>query len=167
MNRQRATRILELALLSAIIGLLASGGVQRFAIGGGGHHARVGERAAQLQTAVLDFHRQWLIAGHRAAVDDLRGFADGRIDSNQHGWPVASDDSNRPPDLNDCAALWRGLQARPPTVTAALPGTPGGDDAEYMLLREADGCLYRYLQAPELAIRYDAARGRVALLGTP
>ncbi|GEM_PF-6229397 len=167
MSSQRGTRLLELTLASAIIGLLVGSGAQQFAIGSGEHHTQVGVRAAQLQTAVLDFHRQWLSAGHRGAVDDLRGFADGRLDSNQHGWPVARDDSNRSPDLNDCAALWQALQARPPAVTAALPGSEPSGDAQYMLLREADGCLYRYLPAPELAIRYNAANGLVALLGTP
>ncbi|MGI2258260.1 type II secretion system protein [Shewanella sp. GXUN23E] len=108
-SRSRGFTLIELVVVIIILGILAVVAVPKFInMQDDAHEARILSQFAAFESAVKLYHSGWLAGGHTGAVEDLKGFGDGNLDSTVTGWPYAVSGADTPL-FNACGELWHAL----------------------------------------------------------
>jgi prepilin-type N-terminal cleavage/methylation domain-containing protein len=124
--------LLELVLTVTILGILAISVIPKFL--SFTYEATLSQSkalASSLSQAVYFTQIQWRINGHTSAVIDLDNYAGNEIDTNDIGFPTAT---NRPninaipnyigPNKRGCNDIWNALLQDPPTVSDKIQDNP-------------------------------------------
>lgn len=110
--------------------------------------------------------------GHSTRVQNLNGFGDGTIDTNNIGYPIGTTKGNGNENIGvgnqGCVDLWNGLLEDPPSVAL-------NNGADYRAYRHSSNkfCSYAYRKNGDTAnrnnsqiiIRYDSNTGNVDVCG--
>ncbi len=128
--------------------------------------------ATSLRTGAETVKLVFRTAGHTVRVQNLAGYGDGTIDTNNLGYPIGTTKGNGNENIGvgnaGCVGVWEGVLDAPPTVA-----TSNGSD--YRSYRHTSNkiCSYVYhaggdtgnRNTGQLVIRYDSRDGSVDVCG--
>lgn len=151
--------IVELVVVIVILGILAAVALPRFMDASErAHDSAVIATKGALAESVALFKAQWFVNGNSQGdpENDVNGFGDGAVDSNESGWPVRHDgDSTNTSTTTEwvaasdtmvvanCVTVWTGLLgAQGPSVEATSATPTAG--IEYLASAADPTCTYVY-----------------------
>jgi len=155
--------LVELVVVILILGILAATALPRFMnVNTEAHQAAVAGAGGGLGAGVALARAQWIANGSTAAVDNLAGFGDSTIDTNDAGWPTDTGGTNATADAADCIEVWNGVMQNPPTVAAS------GTTTDYTAAFSGGVCTFTYVSAGSgsLSISYTPADGSISVDST-
>ena len=147
--------LIELVVVIVIIAILAATVLPRFAeLSEEAHRASVRGTGGAFGSAVALVKAQWTGNGAPGAVNGLEGFGAENVNTNDEGWPVATQGGTG----NDCVDLWGALlQSNAPTISAST-----GNDTDYVAGANGGNCVYTYQRDDSgNFIEYDPEEGEV------
>lgn len=166
--------LVELVIVLLLIAVLAAFALPRFSqLRSEAELAQVQGVAGALQTGVRLAQTVFVSQGHRSRVQNLSGFGEGNVDTNNAGFPIGIDKGNGNENIgrgpSGCAGVWTGVLSAAPSVahnSAAL---------DYQAYRHSASrvCSYVYRAGgdsanrlnAQLVIQYDSRNGSVQLCG--
>ena len=175
MKRQRAFTLFELIAVIVILGVL---GVTAFAkfqdISGEAELAQAQGIAAELQSAVSRTQLTWFAQRLPTRVQNLQGFGDNNVDTNNAGLPIGIDKGNGNENIGrgnaGCTGLWQGLLSSAPTVALSNNGSvyqafrhTGNRVCSYVYRGRGDN---RGRTTAALVVKYDSRDGTVVVCGS-
>lgn len=128
--------------------------------------------AASLKTGAATVKLVFRAAGHTTRVQNLQGYGDGTIDTNNIGYPIGTTKGNGNENIGvgraGCVGVWEGVLDSPPSVAI-------NNSADYRAYRHTSNkvCSYVYRaggdtgnrNTGQLVIRYDSRDGTVEVCG--
>jgi MSHA pilin protein MshB len=161
MKRQSGFTLIELVVVIAILAILASFALPRFAeISDDAHRSAVEGAGGSYVSSIALVRAQWLANGTHSAVTNLEGYGepDNVIDVSADGWPTGVNGNTNPSAMTaaECNALWGALMS----TNSLAASTAVGED--YLTTVNSGDCRYTY-QATALGhnIEYDPNTGNV------
>ena len=166
---------MELVLVLIVVGILAASFLPKFF--DTLDEAELSQAqgvAAALRSGVDMVRATFVSQGHTVRVQNLPGFGDGTIDTNNIGYPIGRDKGNGNENIGrgsaGCVGLWDGVLSNRPSVAH------NNDNQDYRSYRHTGNkvCSYVYRaggdtgnwNTGELVIQYDSRDGSVAVCGT-
>ena len=128
--------------------------------------------AASLKTGAETVKLVFRTAGHSTRVQNLAGYGDGTIDTNNLGYPIGTTKGNGNENIGvgnaGCVGVWEGVLDAPPSVA-----TSNGSDYRSYRHTGSKVCSYVYRaggdtgnrNTGQLVIRYDSRDGTVDVCG--
>ena len=160
-DKQRGFTLIELGMVIVILVIIAATALPAFLkISDDRQTQEVRKVASELSSAVAQVKARWLQVGNNAAVSNLNGYGDGRIDTTTAGWPAdggAGDANSTSPTVSRCIRLWNALLKAPPSVTV------GNGVADYRVSASGTRCEYRPGGTTRRRISYDLSNGSVSV----
>ena len=165
--------LIELVVVVAIISILGLFALSRYAdLKEETELSSTEYIAASLKTGVQTVKLVFRTAGHSTRVQNLAGYGDGTIDTNNLGYPIGTTKGNGNENIGvgnaGCVGVWQGVLDAPPSVA-----TNNGSD--YRSYRHTGNkvCSYVYRaggdtgnrNTGQLVIRYDSRDGTVDVCG--
>jgi MSHA pilin protein MshB len=172
-NNQGFT-LIELVVVIAIVSLLAIVSLPKFAaLSDAAELAQAKSIASSFNSAAKLVKLTFDSKSHKTRVQNLQGYGDGTIDTNNDGYPIGSTKGNGNENVGvgnaGCADLWRALLINPPTVAH------NNNNQDYRSYRHTTNrvCSYVYRvdgdtgnrNTAQLVIRYDSRDGRASVCG--
>jgi len=173
MKHQRAFTLIELIVVIVLLGILSVYALSKFAdLQDAAELKAIEYIASSFRVSVKSVKTVFNSQGHSTRVQDLIGFGDGTVDTNNIGYPIGTTKGNGNENIGvgnqGCVDLWNGLLQTPPTV--ALDNT-----SDYRAYRHNSNkfCSYAYRKNGDTAnrnnsqiiIRYDSNTGTVDICG--
>jgi MSHA pilin protein MshB len=129
--------------------------------------------AGALQSAALTVKALYLSQGHAVRVQNLTGYGDGTVDTNNIGYPIGTDKGTGNENIGQnnagCVGVWEGVLVEAPTVSH------DNNNQQYRSYRHTDNkiCSYVYRGSGDngdqnsglLVIKYDSRDGTVVVCG--
>ncbi len=129
--------------------------------------------AAGLRSGAAAVRAMYRSQGHAVRVQNLSGYGDGSIDTNNLGFPIGTNKGNSNENIGmgeaGCVGVWSGILIDPPTVSEF------NNVQQYRSYRHTDSkvCSYVYRGAGDmgnqdsglLVIKYDSRDGSVVVCG--
>ncbi len=161
MKKQQGFTLIELVVVIAVLAILASFALPRFAeLADDAHRASVESAGGSYIAAVNLVRAQWLANGVRAPVTNLQGYGepDNVIDTSADGWPTGVNGNNDPLGMtaSECNALWQELMNTNSITASTISGS------DYLTSVVAGDCRYTYQATVDgYHIEYDPETGQV------
>lgn len=174
-SSQQGFSVIELITVIVIIAILAVTLLPKYLnLSQEVHIANAKQLAAQMKTSVDMVRMTFLIQGHPTRVQNLSGYGDGNIDTNNQGYPIGIDKGNANENVGrnnkGCAELWQGLMHDAPSVAH------NNNNQTYRSYRHTSNRVCSYVfrgsgdlgnqNTGEIMIRYDTRDGSVKVCGT-
>lgn len=165
--------LIELIMVIVILGILSVYAVSKFAdLQDQAELKTIQYIASSYETAVKSVKITFNSQGHDTRIQNLEGYGDGTIDTNNIGYPIGTTKGNGNENIGvgnqGCVDLWVGLLQTPPSVTL-------DNSADYRAYRHSSNrfCSYAYRKNGDTAnrnnsqivIRYDSNTGTVDVCG--
>ena len=165
--------LIELVVVVAIISILGLFALSRYAdLKEETELSSTEYIAASLKTGVQTVKLVFRTAGHSTRVQNLAGYGDGTIDTNNLGYPIGTTKGNGNENIGvgnaGCVGVWQGVLDAPPSVAT-------GNGSDYRSYRHTGNkvCSYVYRaggdtgnrNTGQLVIRYDSRDGTVDVCG--
>lgn len=165
----------ELVIVIILLGILAASILPRFInISDEAELSQAQGVAAALRSGVDMVRVTFVSQGHALRVQNLSGFGDDTVDTNNIGYPIGIDKGNANENIGrgsaGCVGVWQGILSNPPSVAH------NNNDQDYRSYRHTANkvCSYVYRaggdlgdeDTGELVIRYDSRDGSVIVCGT-
>ncbi len=129
--------------------------------------------AGALSSGVLTVKALFRSQGHSVRVQNLEGYGDGTIDTNNIGYPIGIDKNNGNENIgqnnNGCVGVWDGVLTQAPSVSH------NNNNQQYRSYRHTGNkiCSYVYRGSGDngnqnsglLVIKYDSRDGSVVVCG--
>ena len=172
--KTRAFTLIELAIVIVIIGMIAAFALPRFSdLTEQAELAQAEGVAGALKSGALTVKALFRSQGHSVRVQDLAGYGDGTIDTNNIGYPIGIDKGNGNENVggNDsgCVGVWNGVLVDAPSVAH------NNNNQQYRSYRHTGNkiCSYVYRGSGDngnqnsglLVIKYDSRDGSVVVCG--
>ena len=166
--------LVELIVLIGLLGFLAAQVMPRFVdLRDEAEFAQVQGTAAAIESAVNHVPIIWSVNKHPTRVQDLQGFGDDDVDTNNIGFPIGTNKGSGNENIGKqragCVMLWDGLMISHPSVSL------NNDGADYQAYRHTQNkvCSYVYRaggdtrnrRRADLVIKYDSRDGTVVVCG--
>ncbi len=166
--------LLEFVVVLVLLGILAASVLPRFvALSGQAELAQAEGVAAGLRSGADMVRTVFLSQGHTTRVQNLAGFGDGAVDTNNIGYPIGTDKGNGNENIGrggaGCVGVWQGVLSNPPSVAH------NNNNQDYRSYRHTSNkvCSYVYRaggdtgnqNTGELVIKYDSRDGSVIVCG--
>lgn len=173
-NKQRAFTLVELVISIVILALLAAFVLPRFSdLRESSQIAQAEGIAGSFRAAAFVVKSVFRSQGHSTRVQNLQGFGDGTIDTNNIGLPIGVDKGNGNENIGrqnkGCAELWNGILQDPPSVAH------NNNNQSYRSYRHtgSKACSYVYRDGGDngdqnsglIVIKYDSRDGNVTVCG--
>lgn len=161
MKRNSGFTLIELVVVIAILAILASFALPRFAdLSDEAHSAAVEAAGGSLVSSIALVRAQWLANGVHSAVTNLPGYGEPNnvIDVSVDGWPTGVNGNTNPSGMSaaECNALWGALM----NTNGLDASTSAGED--YLTSVNGGDCRYTYqATADGHNIEYDPNTGNV------
>jgi prepilin-type N-terminal cleavage/methylation domain-containing protein len=161
MKQYSGFTLIELVVVIAILSILATFALPRFAsLSDQAHSSAVEAAGGSFTSAVSLVRSQWLANGVHTAVTNLPGYGepDNVVDVSIDGWPTGVDGNTNPSGMSagECNALWGALM----NTNGLSASTAVGED--YLTSVNAGDCRYTYqATADGFNIEYDPNTGTV------
>lgn len=177
MNRHHLGKgftLIEITISLVVIAIIAAFVLPRFSdVSEQAELAQAEAIAGSLKSAVLTVKAVYRSQGHSIRVQNLTGYGDGTIDTNNLGYPLGTTKGNSNENIGQgdlgCVDLWKGILVGSPTVAF------DNDNQQYRSYRHTDDkvCSYVYRggddtgnqDSGELVIKYDSQDGSVVVCG--
>lgn len=129
--------------------------------------------AGAYQTAVLQVQVAFYINRHTTRTQNLVGFGNGDVDTNNIGFPIGTDKGNANENVGrgnaGCPMLWEGLMSAAPSVSLG-----GGTDYQAYRHTGSKVCSYVYRAGGDtrnrnnaaIVIKYDSRNGSLMVCGS-
>ena len=175
LNYSKGFTLAELVIVLILVGILAASIVPKFM--DTLDETKLSQAqgvAAALRSGVNMVRATFVTQGYTTRVQDLPGFGDGTIDTNNIGYPIGIDKGNANENIGrgnaGCVGLWDGVLSNRPTVAH------NNDNQDYRSYRHTSNkvCSYVYRAGGDtgnqntgkLVIQYDSRDGSVIVCGT-
>jgi prepilin-type N-terminal cleavage/methylation domain-containing protein len=173
-HKTLAFTLIELVLVIVILGIITAFLLPKFAnLENDAELGQIEYVASSFKVGVESVHKVFLTKGYPTRVQNLPGFGDGDVDTNNSGYPIGTDKGNGNENIgrgnNGCVLLWNGLLQNPPSVSST------NNNADYRSYRHSDNrfCSYVYRRNGDsgnqntglIMIRYDSRNGDVSVCG--
>jgi prepilin-type N-terminal cleavage/methylation domain-containing protein len=161
MKRYSGFTLIELVVVIAILAILASFALPRFAsLSDSAHSSSVEAAGGSLAASVSLVRSQWLANGTHTALTNLPGFGEPNnvVDVSVDGWPTGVNGNTDPGGMSagECNALWDALM----NTNGLSASTSVGED--YLTTVNSGDCRYTYqATADGFNIEYDPNSGNV------
>ena len=130
--------------------------------------------ATAMQSAVNRVQLTWLLKSFPSRVQDLEGFGNNDVDTNNSGYPIGTNKGNGNENIGrnnaGCTMLWEGLMSVYPSVSLS------NDGSDYQAYRHSGNrqCGYVYRAggdtrnrtSADLVINYNSTTGVVSVCGS-
>lgn len=145
-NRSRGFSLIELVVVMMVLGILSVVALPRFLSLSSEAHTGVYQGAfAAFRSGIKLYHSAWLSHGQQGAVTDLSTFGDGKVDSNEQGYPAGTNFNGTLSGAN-CGELWESLLESDLSTRPALNGSFDGDTSKPIKYWYGPGlCYYIYV----------------------
>ena len=166
--------LIELVVIIVILAILAAFALPRFAdLQDEAELSSVEYIASSFKVAADTVKLVFNSKGHTTRVQNLQGFGDGTIDTNNIGYPIGIDKGTGNENIGQgnpgCVGVWQGILESPPSVAF------GNNNSDYRSYRHTGRkvCSYAYRlngdtgnrNQAQLVIRYDSRDGKVDVCG--
>ena len=174
MHSSSAFTLVELIITLVLIGVLAAVALPRFSdLSEDSEIAQAQGVAGSMRSAVNTVKAIFQSQGHPTRVQNLQGFGNNDVDTNNIGYPIGIDKGNGNENVGrqnkGCAELWDGILSNAPSVAH------NNNNQSYRSYRH-DGskvCSYVYRDngdngnqnSGQIIIRYDSRDGTVRVCG--
>ena len=146
--------LIELVIVIIVLGILAATAIPKFInIQDDANRAAIRAHFAAFDSAVKLYHSGWLTQGQSGAVENLKGFGDGDVDSSPTGYPYATSGLAAPAGspvsaasvetFTACEELWYGLSDTTMTIAYVQDEDLATTDAEIAYTYRTNECIYR------------------------
>ena len=174
MNASRAFTLIELIVAIVLIGILSAVILPRFSdLSDEAVIAQAEGVAGSLRSSVNTVKALFQSQGHATRVQNLPGFGNDNVDTNNRGYPIGIDKGNGNENIGQqskgCAELWQGLLSEAPSVAH------NNNNQQYRSFRHTQNrvCSYVYRaqgdtgnqNTGQIIIRYDSRDGSVRVCG--
>jgi MSHA pilin protein MshB len=161
-------------MVLVIVGILAALALPRFSdLTDQAELAQAEGIAGALKSGALTVKALYRSQGHSVRVQNLAGYGDGRIDTNNLGYPIGIDKGNGNENIGrnnaGCVGIWEGVLVEAPTVSH------NNNNQQYRSYRHTANkiCSYVYRENGDngnqnnglLIIKYDSRDGSVVVCG--
>ena len=166
--------LIELVVVIVILGIIAVFALPRFAdLQDEAELSTIEYIASSLKVGADTVKVVFNSKGHTTRTQNLEGFGDGTIDTNNIGYPIGTDKGNGTENIGrgvqGCVGVWEGVLQSPPSVSS------DNNNSDYRSYRHtgAKVCSYAYRlngdtanrNRSQLVIRYDSRDGKVDVCG--
>lgn len=173
-SKQQGFSVIELISVLVIIAILAVTLMPKYVnLSQEVHVANAKHLSSQLKTSIDMVRMTFLIQGHSTRVQNLSGYGDGNMDTNNQGYPIGIDKGNGNENVGrnnkGCAELWQGLMNDAPTVAH------NNNNQSYRSYRHTSNRVCSYVfrgsgdlgnqNSGQIIIRYDTRDGSVKVCG--
>ncbi|WP_419810206.1 type II secretion system protein [Bacterioplanoides sp.] len=174
MGSARGFTLIELITTLVLIGILASFALPRFSnLSEEATIAQAQGVAGSLRSSINIVKALFQSQGHTTRIQNLQGFGNNNIDTNNQGYPIGIDKGNGNENIGrqnkGCAELWQGLLSQAPSVAH------NNNNQQYRSFRHTQNrvCSYVYRDdgdtgnqnTGQIIIRYDSRDGSVRVCG--
>lgn len=166
--------LIELVVTLVVIGVLAAFVLPKFAdLSEDAERAQAEGIAAALRAGALTAKAVFQSQGHSTRVQNLQGYGDGTLDTNNLGYPIGTTKGNGNENIGvgnfGCVGIWQGVLSDSPTVAH------NNNNQQYRSYRHTSNrvCSYVYRDSGDngnqntgqLVIKYDSRDGSVVVCG--
>lgn len=166
--------LIELAVTITVIAILSALVIPRFSdLSDQAELAQAQGLAAGLRSGTATAKAMYQSQGHSVRVQNLAGYGDGTIDTNNIGLPIGIDKGTGNENIGQgnagCTGVWNGVLNDPPSVAH------NNNNQEYRSYRHTSNkvCSYVYREGGDtgnqnsglLVIKYDSRDGTVVVCG--
>ncbi|WP_250655927.1 prepilin-type N-terminal cleavage/methylation domain-containing protein [Alkalimarinus coralli] len=165
--------LIELVVVIAILSILSMFALSRYSdLRAEAELGNANYIAGSLKVGVDTVRLVFRAAGHSTRVQNLAGYGDGTVDTNNIGYPIGTTKGNGNENIGignaGCVGVWQGILDAPPSVSTT-------NGADYRSYRHTGNkvCSYVYRaggdtgnrNSAQLVIRYDSRDGTVDVCG--
>ena len=173
-NKQTGFTLIELIVVIVILGIIAGFALPRFAnLSEEAELAQAQGVASAIRVGAETVQSTFQMKGFSTRTQNLSGYGDGTIDTNNIGYPIGIDKGNANENIGrgnaGCVGVWNGLLENPPSVSHNT------NNADYRSYRHTSNrvCSYVYRKNGDLGnrntgllvIKYDSRDGSVTVCG--
>jgi len=173
-RRSHAFTLIELTVVIVILGVLAALALPRFSdLSDQAELAQAEGIAGAFKSGALTVKALYRSQGHSVRVQNLAGYGDGTIDTNNIGYPIGTTKGTGNENIGvgniGCVGVWNGILVDAPTVAH------NNNNQQYRSYRHTGNklCSYVYRGSGDngnrssglLVIKYDSRDGSVVVCG--